>query len=74
MTAFKKIVKENRQDQFVEGVGENMMVRAQEVNPLIEYLNNIEAKDFADDTAAAAGGVNIGELYHTSGAVKIRLV
>lgn len=28
---------------------------------------------YADDTAAAAGGVAIGALYHTAGAVKVRL-
>jgi hypothetical protein len=30
--------------------------------------------NFADDTAAAVGGISIGQLYHTAGAVKIRLV
>lgn len=30
--------------------------------------------NYADDTAAAAGGVAVGELYHTAGTVKIRLV
>jgi hypothetical protein len=30
--------------------------------------------DFADDTAAAAGGVPLWGLYHTSGAVKVRIV
>ncbi len=30
--------------------------------------------NFADDTTAAAGGVPLGGLYHTSGVVKIRLV
>lgn len=30
-------------------------------------------RDYADDTAAATGGVPIGSLYHTSGAVKVRL-
>ncbi len=30
--------------------------------------------NFADDTTAAAGGVPLGGLYHTSGSVKIRLV
>jgi uncharacterized delta-60 repeat protein len=30
--------------------------------------------NFADDTAAASGGVPLGGLYHTSGSVKIRLV
>lgn len=29
--------------------------------------------DYADDTAAAAGGVAVGEFYHTSGAVKVRV-
>jgi len=27
----------------------------------------------ADDTAAAAGGVVLGQIYHTSGAMKIRI-
>lgn len=31
------------------------------------------AGDHADDTAAAAAGVALGALYHTSGAVKVRL-
>lgn len=30
--------------------------------------------NFADDTTAAAGGVPLGGLYHTSGSIKIRLV
>jgi hypothetical protein len=30
--------------------------------------------DFADDSAAASGGVPLGGLYHTSGTIKIRLV
>lgn len=29
--------------------------------------------DFADDTAAAAGGVAIGSLYRTGSAVKVRV-
>jgi len=31
------------------------------------------ADDYADDTAAAAGLIRIGSLYHTSGVVKVRL-
>lgn len=31
------------------------------------------ADNFADDTAAAAGGVAVGELYHNAGAVRVRL-
>lgn len=34
----------------------------------------IPLSDYADDTAAAAGGVAVGALYHTSGTVKVRLV
>jgi hypothetical protein len=30
--------------------------------------------DYADDTAAATGGVAVGGLYHTSGTVKVRLI
>lgn len=30
--------------------------------------------NFADDSAAASGGVPLGGLYHTSGSIKIRLV
>lgn len=30
--------------------------------------------DFADDVAAAAGGIQIGELYRTASAVKQRVI
>lgn len=36
-------------------------------------LDETVAKNYADDTAAAAAGVPIGGLYHTSGTLKIRL-
>ena len=40
--------------------------------PDISY--DIEPEDdFADDAAAATGGVAVGGLYHTEGVVKIRL-
>lgn len=32
------------------------------------------ASNFANDAAAATGGIPVGGLYHTSGAVKVRLV
>lgn len=35
---------------------------------------DLAALNFANDGAAASGGVAVGELYHTSGAVKVRLV
>ena len=31
------------------------------------------AGDYANDAAAAAAGVAVGDLYHTSGTVKVRL-
>jgi hypothetical protein len=39
----------------------------------VKRLNVKPADDYADDAAAAAGGIPIGHLYHTSGTVKIRL-
>jgi hypothetical protein len=30
--------------------------------------------DYADDTAAAAGGVVLGQVYHNAGAMRIRVV
>jgi hypothetical protein len=35
---------------------------------------NYAALNFADDTAAAAGGVVLGQVYHTGGTLKIRIV
>ena len=37
-------------------------------------LLNYASLNYADDTAAAAGGVPLGGVYHTSGALKIRIV
>jgi hypothetical protein len=38
-------------------------------------LSQVSASyNFADDTAAAGGGVPLGGLYHTTGTIKIRLV
>jgi len=34
---------------------------------------DLQARDYANDTAAAVGGVAVGELYHNSGDVKIRV-
>jgi len=36
-------------------------------------LTNYAALDFADDTAAAAGGVVLGQVYHNLGALRIRI-
>lgn len=73
MPTLKKISGPFRQDNIIKGVDENIMARAQDVNPLIDLFNRLEDKDYADDVAAAAAGVLVGEFYHTSGVVKIRL-
>jgi hypothetical protein len=47
---------------------------AQIVNGLVRREVNYPAlQDFADDTAAAAGGVEIGGLYRTGSTVKVRV-
>ena len=46
------------------------------VETLIEFASDNIVKvadNFANDSAAATGGVAVGGLYHTDGAVKIRL-
>jgi hypothetical protein len=35
--------------------------------------NSVLGSNFIDDTAAAAGGIPIGGMYHNAGAVRIRL-
>lgn len=42
-------------------------------NSAIVYLDELVFQDYVDDTAAAAGGIELGGLYHTNGTVKIRI-
>ena len=35
--------------------------------------NSVLGSNYADDTAAAAGGIPIGGMYHNAGAIRIRL-
>ena len=35
---------------------------------------NYASLNYADDTAAAAGGVVLGQVYHNAGALRIRIV
>ena len=37
-------------------------------------MTNYSSYNFADDTAAAAGGVVLGQMYHNNGAMRIRIV
>lgn len=43
-----------------------------QINTLSDKLPTV-AGDYANDAAAAAAGVAVGALYHTSGAVKVRI-
>jgi hypothetical protein len=36
--------------------------------------NSVLGSNYVDDTAAAAGGIPIGGMYHNAGAIRIRLV
>jgi hypothetical protein len=46
---------------------------AEAVNALIRRTDWAALENFADDTAAATGGVEIGELYRTGSAIKVRV-
>ncbi len=54
-------------EQSIEYTADTHTFTGTIVNPTLIPL------DFVDDAAAAAGGVVVGQLYHTAGAVKIRL-
>jgi hypothetical protein len=41
------------------------------VSSIVSALGNLQ--NFADDTAAAAGGIAIGEFYRTGSALKVRV-
>lgn len=46
---------------------------ANAVDDLIAAVDWSKLQNFADDTAAAAGGVAVGEFYRTGSAVKVRV-
>lgn len=43
------------------------------IEQISDYTKPATGSNYANDVAAAAGGIAIGELYHTAGTVKIRL-
>lgn len=43
------------------------------INDLINAVDWAKLEDFADDTAAATGGVQVGQLYRTGSALKVRV-
>ena len=42
-------------------------------NSAIVYLDSIVGKNYANDAAAAAAGIGIGGLYHSSGYLRVRI-
>lgn len=46
---------------------------AQTVNRLINRTDWTALEDYADDTAAASGGVPVGGTYRTGSVVKVRV-
>ncbi|AIT81213.1 hypothetical protein [Novosphingobium pentaromativorans] len=71
--AFRGLPGGTSQITFGYGVGASAFDRV--TIPIGGGLQIIDLPSFsyADDTAAAAGGIPVGGLYHTSGAVKVRL-
>lgn len=54
----------------------NGTTKQAKVETLVSFTNNNIVKvadNFANDSAAATGGIAVGGLYHTNGTVKIRL-
>lgn len=49
----------------------SLLVRQAEIGSVTDQLSNLS--EYADDTAAAAGGVEVGEFYRTGSAIKVRV-
>jgi hypothetical protein len=65
-------------DQFVISIAPTSGVGAFQTNSITfetlkDSILSVIEFDFADDTAAAAGGVPVGGLYHNAGALRVRL-
>ena len=55
----------------VANVINSLLVRQAEIGSITDQLSNLS--EYADDTAAAAGGVEVGEFYRTGSAIKVRV-
>ncbi len=68
---------EVNQQNFSNAATGNFIIPLSVNNTVADSAGNIPlvgiADDFLNDAAAATGGIAVGELYHTSGVVKIRL-
>ena len=49
----------------------SLLVRQAEIGSVTDQLNNLS--EYADDTAAAAGGVEVGGFYRTASTIKVRV-
>jgi hypothetical protein len=60
----------------LQSVGDNVTWILPDENGTIALTGDLPqvSDDFANDTAAAAGGIAVGGLYHNNGVVRIRLV
>ena len=69
----------NSEDNSVSGYyvavsGSTMIGNSAEQSHHITGSVHIAMGNYANDTAAEAGGIVIGQMYHTNGTVKIRIV
>ena len=55
------------------GVKNALNIVTQTGNSAIVYMDEIVAKNYADDSAAATAGIGIGGLYHSNGFLKVRI-
>jgi UDP-N-acetylenolpyruvoylglucosamine reductase len=69
------IADSGRLAQLVTGQGNNQYTRASDFNGLILTLNTLNSvlPDYADDAAAATGGIPVGGLYRSTSTIKVRV-
>lgn len=61
------------QDTINKNIAQALLYKETQIENINSILPKVE-DDYINDSAASAGGIGIGQLYHTSGIIKIRLV
>lgn len=51
--------------------GQAQLARIAHVNEVITFLQASATQEYADNTAALAGGLVVGDFYHTAGFLKV---
>lgn len=69
----RRIPPQNNRGDWPRQVAKQGNETANRVSALETATDWSALDDYADDTAAAAGGVEIGQLYRTGNALKVRL-